>query len=431
MKLVSFSKVLMAGALALTMISGTALAHGGRADSQKKQQSKYPNAARTAPKLDLRSQSDADTINKGAQAYNKGDYDQAKKLLQPFADGKGTDSKYAQVVALQILGNIAFKDGHMDQAIANLEKALSLNVMPNDTYFDMEYELAQFYQADGKFQKSLDTVDKWRKVGKRETADSYGLEGVDYYRLGQYDKAIAKIKKAQSMTDKPNSVWNQVLAASYAETGNTDQAVAAAKAQLAKHPDDMTTLHNTVSVLVGAGKYSEALDMMQQADKKGLFKEGKDYILMAKLHMMKANNADKPKPETQAALAVLDEGMKKGLVKPGYQSYRIQGDAYYLQDNIRKAIENYEKAAKTAPDGQMNLQAASLLLSQGKRTAARTHAREAIKQGLKHPGHAYMIIAEVERHYGHKSAAVAAVRKAEKDPATKAKAEAWLKKANH
>ena len=92
------------------------------------------------------------------------------------------------------------------------------------------------------------------------------------------------------MTDKPNPVWNQVLAASYAETGNTDQAIAAAKAQLAKNPDDMTTLHNAVSVLVGAGKYSEALDLMQNAHDKGLLKDGKDYILLAKLHMMKAQD---------------------------------------------------------------------------------------------------------------------------------------------
>jgi tetratricopeptide (TPR) repeat protein len=430
MKLKSFSNVLMAAALALALVSGTAMAHGGRADSQK-QQTKYPNATRKAPKLDLTSQSDADTINKGAQAYNNGKYDQAKTLLQPFADGKGTDSKYAQVVALQILGNIAFKSGDMDTAIANLEKALSLKVMPNDTYFDMEYELAQFYQAKGSYQKSLDTIEKWRQAGKRETADSYGLEGVDYYRLGKYNKAIAAIKKAQSMSDKPNQTWSQVLAASYAETGNTDEAVKAAKAQLAKNPDDMTTLHNAVSVLVGAGKYSEALGLMQRAHDKGLLKKGKDYILIAKLHMMKANNSDKPKPETRAALAIIKEGMDKGLIKPDYETYRIQGDAYYLSDKVSEAIGKYELAAKTAPDGQMNLQAASLLLSQGKHTAARKHARAALKQGLKHPGRAYMIIAEAERAVGNKRAAVAAMRKAEKDPTTKSKAEAWLKRANH
>ena len=426
MKLVSLSKMLLAGALALMMVTGVAVA-GGRPGTQK-QVSKYPNATRKAPKLDL-TQSDADTVNKGANAYNNGDMNKAKQLLQPFAEGKGTKSKYAQVVALQILGNIAFKAGNIDQAIQDLEKALALNVMPNDTYFDMEYELAQFYQAAGKYQKSLDLVEKWRQEGKLETADSYGLEGVDHYRLGQYDKAITATKKAMSMTSKPNPVWNQVLAASYAETGNSEQAIAAAKAQLAKNPDDMTTLHNAVSVMVGAGKYAEALKLMQGAHDRGLLKTGADYMLLAKLHIGKAQGMKKPKPETDAALAVVKEGMDKGLIKPDFETYRLEGDAHYLADDISAAIASYEKAAKLAPDGQMDLQVASLLLSQRKHTAARSYARSAIKHGLKHPGRAYVLIADAERELGNKSGAIAAMKKAEQDPLTREKARAWIKKA--
>jgi tetratricopeptide (TPR) repeat protein len=428
MKLGSFSKILLASVLALAMVGGVAMAHGAHADSQKKV-AKYPNATRQAPDLDLAKQSDADTVNKGTEAFSAGNYDEAVKILQPYADGTATKSKYAQMIALQVLANVAYKKGDLDKAISMLQKALSLKVMPNDTYFDLEYMLAQFYQINGDYQKSLDTVEKWRAEGKLETADSYGLEGVDYYRLNQYQKAITAVKKAQSMTDKPNPVWNQVLAASYAESGNTDQAVAAAKAQLAKNPDDMTTLHNTVSVLVGADKYDEALKLMEGAKSRGVLKDGKDYLMLAKLHMMKAQNADNPKADSQAAMAVLKEGMDKGLIKPGYDSHRIKGDGYYLNDKIKSAISEYDAAAKDAPDGQMDLQAASLLLSERKHSAARSHARTAIKRGLKHPGKAYVIIADAERAMGNKSAAVAAMRKAEQDPATRAKAQAWLKKA--
>ncbi len=429
MKVVSISRMLLAGALALVMVTGVAVA-GGRADSQKSE-TKYPNATRKAPKLDLVKQSDADAVNKGAKAYNAGDYAKATELLKPLADGKDTKSKYAQVVANQILANIAYKQGHVDQAVTDLEKALKLNVMPNDTYFDMEYQLAQFYMADGKYQKSIDLINTWRKDGKRQTADSYGLQGIAYYRLGQYKNAVAAIKQAMSMTNKPNSSWNQVLAASYSELGDTGQAIAAAKSQLAKNPDDMTTLHNAVAVMVGAGKYDDALKLMENARAKGLLKEGKDYILLAKLHMMQAQNMSKPKPEAEAALAVLKEGETKGLVKPGYDTYRIRGDASYLDDDIKGAIREYKLAAKTAPNGQMDLQVASLLLSEGHRHAAeaRRYAKSAIKRGLDHPGKAYMVLAEAERALGNKGAAIAAMRKAEQDPTTRAKAHAWLKKA--
>ncbi|GAB3032650.1 MULTISPECIES: hypothetical protein [Oleiagrimonas] len=429
MKLVSFSKVLLAGAVAFMMVGGTAIAHGSQSASEK-QQSKYPNSVRKAPKLDLKKQDDADTINKASKAYNTGDYATAQKLLQPYVDGTATDSKYAQVVALQIMANVTFKQGDVKKAIDMLKKALALNVMPNDTYFDLQYELAQFYHADKQFQQSVDTVEKWRAGGKLETADSYGLEGIDYYQMGQYEKAIASIKKAMSMTDKPKDVWNQVLAASYAETGNSDEALASARAQLAKHPDDMTTLNNTVSLLITADKYEEAMKLLEQANSKGLFTESKSYITLAKLHLMKAQDSDNPKPEAKAAVDVIKEGIAKGVVKPGYQAYKVEGDAAYLSDDIKGALTAYEKASKDAPNGEIDLISAKLLLSERKYSAARLKARGAVKRGLKHEGEAYMVIAESERAMHNKSAAIKAMKKAEQDPTTRAKAQAWLKKAS-
>jgi tetratricopeptide (TPR) repeat protein len=428
MRLASFSKILFAGAVALMMVSGSAMAHGSSKSGEKKQ-SKYPNATRQAPKLDLTSQEDADNINKGSKAYNKQDYATAKKVLQPYVDGKASKSKYAQVVALQIMGNIAYKEGHVDKAIQMLQKALSLKVMPNQTYFDLEYELSQFYMVNKQYQKSADIIDKWRQGGKLETADSYGVQGVDYYRLGQYDKAITAIKKAESMTDKPRETWNQVLAASYAESGNTTEAIAAAKAQLAKNPNDMTTLHNAVSLMVSAGNYDEATKLMEQAHTKGLLKKGKDFVLLAKLHLMKAQDAKDAKPEAEKAVSIIKEGIAKGVLKPGYESNKIQGDAAYFSDKINEAISFYGKAAKDAPDGKVKLQQAQLLLSQHEDSAAHKASEAAIKQGLKHEGPAYMVIAEAERSMGNKSAAISAMKKAEKDPTTQAKAKAWLKKA--
>ena len=58
--------------------------------------------------------------------------------------------------------------------------------MPNDTYFQLEYELAQFQMADEQYQAALDTLAKWRAEGKKETAESYALEGNADYRLGKY-----------------------------------------------------------------------------------------------------------------------------------------------------------------------------------------------------------------------------------------------------
>ena len=108
--------------------------------------------------------------------------------------------------------------------------------LPNDTYFQLEYELAQFQIADEQYQAASTPSPSGAAEGKKETAASYGLEGTAYYRLNKYPEAIAAIKKAQSMSDKQEASWNQILMASYAETGQSDQAAALAQQENAQQP---------------------------------------------------------------------------------------------------------------------------------------------------------------------------------------------------
>lgn len=428
MKLVSFSKVLLVGALALLMFAGSASAFASRGGEQP--QSKYPNATRKAPSdMQGGSERESEKLKEAAAAITGNDAAKAKEILQPLADGTQTKNKYVQSMAEQYLMVLANNTGDLKGAIEHLNKALSIGYLPNDTYFDLQFSLAKLYINDKQFQKSLDTIQDWRKNGKLETAESYGFEGLDYYNLGEYDKAITAIKKAKSMSDKSDPMWDQVLAASYAETGNADQAVAAAKAQLAKHPDDMVTLNNTVNVLISAGEYDEARDLLDKAYAKGQLTSETQYIQLANLHMAKAQGDEHPKAETDHALAILKQGEDKGIVKPGYETYRIQANAYYLNDKIAAAIAEFEKAAKTAPDGEMDLQAAKLLGSQHKYSASLSHAHTALKRGLKHPGQAYLIIGRAQQAMHNATAAKQAMHKAEQDPTTKAQARAWLKKA--
>ena len=217
----------------LTLLAGATLAFGvaspafarDSAPAKDTKQAQYPNAARAEPKLDLTSAKDQKALNEGLDAVNAGNQAKATELLQPIIDG--SKSKYAQALALQGLANLKYNEGDLKGAIDTLQKSLAIGVMPNDTYFQLEYELAQFQLASEQYQAALDTLAKWRAEGKKETADSYALEGNADYRLGKFPDAIAAIKKAQSMTDKPKDSWNQILMASYAESGQSDQAAPA------------------------------------------------------------------------------------------------------------------------------------------------------------------------------------------------------------
>ncbi len=425
MKHASLLKLLAGTALVLTVASSPAMAQRGHAHGDKdKKEALYPDATRKEPKLDLTSARLQKNLNEGLDALNNGDEAKAKQILQPIADD--ADSKYARALALQGLANIQYNSGDVKGAADTLKRAIDIGVLPNDTYFQLEYELAQFQLASEQYQAALDTLHKWRQEGRKETAQSYALEGNADYRLEKYPEAIAAIKKAQSLTDKPEASWNQILMASYAESGQGEEAAKMAEQQLAKDPTDSTALNNAVAVLMQSQKYDQAIALMEKARAAGAFKDEKNYINLAKLYLVTGQNGDHPKAAAQNAIKTLEEGMSKGVVSASYENYKLLGDAAYIGEQPGKAIDAYKKAMPMAKDGEAAVRAGQLLLSESKYSQAKDMLQQGIDKGVQHKGTAYMLLAEAERGMKHKSAAVAAMKKAAQEPETAAKAKAWL-----
>lgn len=430
MKHAPLTLLLSGAAFALALGSTPVMARSHHDESKAKAASLYPNATRKEPKLDLTSEKESKALNAGLQAANTGDKAKATQLLQPIIDS--SKSKYAKALALQGMASVSYNAGDVKGAIKLLQQALADGVMPNDTYFQLEYELGQFYMADQQYQKSIDTIEQWRAQGKRETADSYALEGNAYYRLQKYPEAIAAIKKAESMTDKPQPTWNQILMASYAESGQSGQAAQLAEQQLAANPNDPNALNNAVAVLMQAQKYPEAIKVMEQARAKGNLKTEKQYVNLAKLYLITGQNSSSdPKPYADKAIAVLKDGMSKGVVQPNYDNYKLLGDAALIGDEKSQALSAYKKAMPMAQDGEAAIRAGQVELLDHHYSEARKLIQQGIdKGGLKHTGTAYMMLAEANRGLKDKPGAIAAVRKAEQYPETASKAKAWLQKAH-
>ena len=418
--------MLASAALLLGLASSPLLARANHADKDKKE-ALYPNATREEPKLDLTSEKESKTLNEGLDAVNAGDKAKAEQILQPIIDG--SKSKYAQALALQGLASVHFNDGDYKGAIALLQRALANGVLPNDTYFQLEYMLAQFQLADEQYQPSLDTLAKWRAEGKKETADSYALEGNADYRLGKYPEAIAAIEKAKSLTDKPKDNWNQILMASYSESGQTEKAAALAQQQVTANPNDPNALNNAVAVLMQAQKYPEAIQLLEKARAAGSLTKEADYVNLSKLYLITAQSSDDPKPNATKAVQVLEEGMGKGVVSTSSENYMLLGEGAEMMDDVKKAVASYGKALPNAKDGEAGIRGGHLLLTDRKFSQAKTMIQQGIDKGVKHKGSAYMLLAEAERGLKNKPAAVAAMKLAAKQPETAERAKAWLKKA--
>jgi tetratricopeptide repeat protein len=420
-------KMLAGAAFALMLASTPALASDNSSSGQKAAPL-YPNATRKEPKLDLTDAKEQKALNDGIDAAQANDKDKATQLLQPIIDS--SKSKYAQALALQALARIHASNNDLPGGIDLLKRSIDNGVLPNDAYFQLQYELATFYLLNNQYQQSIDTVEKWRAEGKKETPESYALEGEAYYHLQKYPESIAAIKKAQSMTDKPDPRWNQLLMLDYNDSGQKDQAAALAQQQLSASPTDPTAFHNSLSLLIQSQKYPDALKLLEQGKASGLVTTENDYVTMAKLYMNTAQEASDPGPDSTKAVQVLQEGMSKGIVKPSADNYDLLGDANMIGGDADGAAAAYKKAIPLATNGEPSLKAGVALLSQNEYSSAKSLIQQAISKGVQHKGRAYMDLAQANIGLKDKPAAVDAVMEAKKDPETAAQAKAWLQKAN-
>jgi flavodoxin len=431
-----FSKMALATAIALSLASGAVVAKDKPADVKK--EVLYPNATRTEPKSDLKDQKDVDALNAGQEAATDGDLAKANEILGPLADGSKTKSKYAQAIALQALATLNFNSGSDEgkkKGLEQLKQALDVGapVVPNDTYYQLKYMYAQLLAGDEQYAPALQALQQWRAEGKRETAESYGLEGSIDYRLEKYPEAIAAITKAKSMPDaKPQPQWDQILMASYSETGQGDKAAQMASDELAKNPNDATALNNATSSLIQAQKYPEAIALMEKAHTAGAIKDEKQYVNFAKIYLIDGQNNDsRQKGNAQKAAAILKEGMDKGVVQKTGDNYNLLADSYITADDMNNAITTLNEAVKVATNGEPALKLARVNLQENKYAAAEKAATDAISKGVQHKGQAYMVRAEAKRGQKNKQGAIADMKLAAQDPETSAKANAWLKTAGN
>ena len=420
-------KMLAGAAFALMLASTPALASDNSSSSDQKAAPLYPNATRKEPKLDLTDAKEQKTLNEGIDAVAANDKDKATQLLQPLVDK--SKSKYVQAMALQGLARIHATSNDLPGGIDLLKRSLDNGLLPNDAYFQLQYELATFYLLNQQYQPSIDTVEKWRAEGKKETPESYALEGEAYYRMQKYPESIAALKKAQSMTDKPDPRWTQLLMLDYNDSGQKDQAAALAKQEVNASPTDSTAFHNSLSLLIQSQKYPEALQLMEQGKANGMITTENDYVTMAKLYMNSAQQASDPAADSGKAVQVLQDGMTKGVVKPTADNYDLLGDASMIGGDTDAAAAAYKKAIPLATNGEPALKAGVALLTQNEYSAAKPLIQQAISKGVQHKGRAYMDLAQANIGLKDKAAAAEAVLEAKKDPETAAQASAWLQKA--
>lgn len=379
------------GVLAGTAVVDAVHAQDSRSNQRQgknsgKPEIQYPNATRVEPKAKPSDKMQS-KLKKLFDTYSGNDYDKAKSLADEIiADPKASDFDKAQSSYIASYASYNLNDN--DGAKKYVQQAVDLNLLDNNSQFGALLMLAQLQAQDQQYAQAEATLDKFFDESKSQKPEDLAVRGSILYEDNKAKDAIPYLKQAVDATPDPKDQWLQMLMASYADAGQSADAIALAEKLAAKAPNDKKAQMNLAAIYQQSEKDDKAVAVLEKIRANGQFTEERDY---KQLYTTYANMDGKEKQ----VIDVVNEGLSKGILKPDYTSYVALAQAYYYSTPVQidKAIDAWKRGAPLAPTGETWLNLARVLQNEGRIGEAKDAAKAAkAKGGLKKPADADKII---------------------------------------
>ena len=347
---------------------------GGKS-AEVKREADFPGATRVEPghKASPRM---SKQLSKMIDGFNDAKFDVALPAAEAIlADAKA--NPYERSLAAQIAGQIKYEQDDSAAAVALFEQALASNGLDNNAHFGVMRMIAQMQLQDGDYAKGLASLDRFLAESASTKPDDIALKATALYYLERYNDAIATLAPLVAASAEPKEPWMQMLMASYFEANKPAEAIAMAERLATRNPADKRAQMNLAAAYLQGEKYDQAATVMEKLRNSGQLTEEKDY---RQLYSVYLNSEGKERQ----AIAVIEEGLQKGLLKPDAETYTMLAQSYYFSDQVAKAIDAYGKAAPLAATGETYLNLARLLWQEDRIAEAKDAARKAqAKGGLK------------------------------------------------
>jgi len=356
-KPIPHSRSLQAALAAAILIAttGSALAQVGRynaAEREARKQhkgdaqaaEKFPNAKRESPHQQATKKGGTE-LNGIVEAYQAKNY--ADTIARAEALAAASGNAYEKSFAYQLAATAAADSKDNARAAADFQKAVDANGLDNDQHYQVMYNLA-----------------------------------VVQYQLGQYDQALKTLDRYLAETGVDPGETAALHASIQANLGQPDQAAAALEQAWRKNPADSKALMNAVALYRQAKQEDKATALLLDAKAKGsLDADGYRDLYVGYI------NGNKSKE----AIAVIDEGIAKGLLKPSpdlAKAYAVIAQNAYGADDTATAIAMYQRAAPMASDGEPALNLARVLYNAKRMPESRQAAQLALQKGVKNTAEA-------------------------------------------
>lgn len=363
----------------------------------------YPNATREDRKPEM-SQRIYPQIIKAHERLNDGDTARAKEDFDKFmANDKLTG--YERAIVLQGLAQIAYDNDDVETAVGYWRQALATDALPNQSHFQLLYQIAQMHLIDEEYPQALETLDEWMRLTGSRTAEVLALRGNALYRMERYPEAIRALDEAIAASDQPQASWLEMKMAANYDQENYAGAAQALEELTRLQPNEVKHQINLAQLYIELEQTDKALGILQKLRQENRLTTHEHWRQLYQLLAYADRQAD--------AAEAIEAGIQSGALKPDAQVMRSLGDNYYLSEQVPKAIDAYARSAELSTDGLADQQRGHLLVDNERYAEAKEALTTALRKGgLTDEGTAWLLLGDAEQELGNQAAARAAFEKA-------------------
>ncbi|MDH5671258.1 MAG: hypothetical protein OEZ06_03860 [Myxococcales bacterium] len=348
---------------------------------------------------------------------SKKEWKEALEELDSMAERKFLNP-YERAMMWNARAGIYAATNKFDMAMKSLEEALKLESMPDEQQLDTQYNLAQLYLVNERFEDSGNLFAKWLEKAKNPDPSTYFLTASAYSQAKKFDKALPYAKKAVEQMKKPEESWMGLLLSIHYELKDNESVAAMLKKLLKLFPkkEYWLQLSATYSAMDDTAK---ALAVLEVALAKDLLTEEKEFVVLAQLY----NQEGVP----LKAASLMEAKRADGTVTDSPENLELLATSWLMANDREKAEATLKEAAGAASSSALYLRLAQFHIERHKWSKALEAITEAQQLGdLEDPGEALVLTGIVHYNMKHYDAALRSLEKAKEHEKSKADAQQWI-----
>lgn len=327
-----------------------------------------------------------------ARAQSLADEDKVPDAIEALDNVQtkaGSMNSYERAMMWNFYAFIYYQKERVPEAIANFEKAIAEQPIPEPFEMTTLFSLAQLEMMQGNFDKTISYLERWEVLNKGEVpASNNYLKAQAMYQQKSFAKAADYIGQAIASIESQDKVaeenWYILQRAVFYELKQPEK-VKDVLVKLVKEynkPEYWTQLAGMYGEL---GQEKQQLAVMETAYQQGYITSAGDINNLAQLYYYHGA------PFKGALL--LEKSMQKGVVEKNLRNMKFLAQSWSLAQEQDKAIPVMIAAADMSDDGNLNAQLGQLYLNMEKWPEAVAAIEKAIeKGGLTNPGTAYLVL---------------------------------------